>query len=120
MQAEGNTNKPAYVSGEDVKIEITLKNVSSQALSIEQFPPILSLMQAETRQPVYTFRAGTDSRTLAPNATATYAVNWNQLDFNGQPVPSGGYYLELEDLDFQGQAIQLNFTRTVSFVIQPG
>ena len=120
LQAEGNTNKPAYVSGEDVKIEITLRNVSSQPLSIEQFPPILSLMQAETRQPVYTFRAGTDSRTLAPNATATYAVNWNQLDFKGQPVPYGGYYLELEDLDSQGQAIQLNFTRTVSFIILPG
>jgi hypothetical protein len=119
LQAEGKTNKPAYVSGEEIQIEVNLRNVSSQPLTVERFPPILSLMQSETRQPVYTFRAGSDSKLLSPNATASFVLNWNQLDFKGQMVPYGGYYLELEDLGFQGQAVQLNFTRPVSFDIVP-
>ena len=85
---------------------------------MDQFPP-LSLMRADTKMPAYTFAAMKDIRTLAPYETASYTFDWNQLDFKGVPAPSGLYYVELEDLDYQGRPVQLNLTQPVTFDILP-
>ncbi len=113
----GAASKITYAYGETVGITVSLRNDSEQTLRIDQFPPILSLMRADSREPVYTFRAGNESRTLGPNETSSFAVTWNQLDEWGQVVPPGGYYVELEDLDLQGRAVQLAFSRPVTFNI---
>lgn len=120
LTAQADTSKTAYRPGEPVKIEVALKNVTSEPFTIKQFPPILSLMQTETRQPVYTFAGGKSDRTLAPGESAEFVLNWDQLDDRGNPAPGGEYYLELEDLDSPGGSVQLNFTRPVHFDILRG
>jgi hypothetical protein len=117
VSIEATTDKAAYNTGEDVKIALTMRNITRGPLTVTDFPPILSVMDENTKQPVYTFAAGEATRTLAPNGTATYTYTWKQVDFNGQPV-SGTYYVELEDLEYNGQPVRLNLTQPVHFVIR--
>lgn len=111
------TDEPVYRPGEPVKILVTMKNVTPEPVKIDQFPPILSLMQASTKQPVYTFASGKDARTLAPEQSVTFQVVWDQRDDKGRMAPDGTYYLELEDLDYQGQSLKLNLSHPVQFDI---
>ena len=86
---------------------------------MEDFPPILSVMREDTRQPVYTFSAGTATRTLSPNSVATYTYTWKQLDYEGNAL-TGKYYIELEDLEYNGVPVQLNLNNPVKFEILSG
>jgi hypothetical protein len=117
VQASASTNKAVYDPGEEVDIHITLENISPESLTIDQYPPILSLMRSSTAQPVYTFGAGTGARTLAPGQSISYTQVWNQIGFDGLSVPAGTYSLELEDIEFQGQAIKLTLVSPVKFEI---
>ena len=57
--------------------------------------------------------------TLDPGEEEEFTVRWDQRDARGALVPAGGYFLELEDIDYQGQTIKLTFTSTVRFDIRP-
>jgi cytoskeletal protein RodZ len=117
VSALASTDKTSYLPGEPVKISVTLQNLGSDTMKMDKFPPILSLMQNETRQPVYTFGYGNNSTTLSPNGVASYTVIWDQQDSQGKPVPAGIYYVELEDLDYQGQTVKLTLSQPVWFNI---
>jgi hypothetical protein len=117
LVASAGTDKSIYNSGETVRIEVTLQNVTSQPFTIQQFPPILSLMQSPSKLPVYTFTVAAAPLTLAPGQKVTFDENWSQVDANGVRVSPGSYYLELEDIDYQGQALHLNLAQPVSFTI---
>jgi hypothetical protein len=119
ISIEAKTDKATYQAGEDVKIELIMRNISQKQLTIQDFPPILSLMQEDTKQPVYTFTAGKATWTLAPNDVARYTYTWKQVDFKDQPV-SGSYYIELEDLEYNGIPVQLNLIQPVRFKILSG
>jgi hypothetical protein len=119
VSATASTDKTAYQPGETVKIELELKNMSGAPLALAKLPPIVSLMQAQTGQAVYTSPPGKEVRTLAPQEVARFNYAWNQTDFNGRPV-TGSYYIELEDLEYQGQPIQLNQGTPPRFEILPG
>jgi hypothetical protein len=86
-------------------------------LQIEQYPPIVSLMDSDTHQAVYTFRAGSAANNMSPNATATFTLSWNQLDEWGEQVSGGSYYIELEDLYYQGNAVKMTLEDPVIFNI---
>jgi hypothetical protein len=117
LVASAGTDKSIYNSGETVRIEVTLQNVTSQPFTIEQYPPILSLMQSPSKLPVYTFTVAAAPLTLAPGQKVTFDENWPQVDANGVRVSPGSYYLELEDIDYQGRALHLNLAQPVSFTI---
>ena len=116
VSIDAMTDKATYRPGEAVKIELAMKNVTAGELTIKDFPPILSVMQVETNQPVYTFPAGKETRTLAPNQTTRYTYTWNQTDFKGMSA-SGSYYVELEDLEYQGRPLPLNLNNPARFQI---
>ena len=116
VSIDAKTDKTTYRAGEMVSISISMKNVSGQPLNLTDFPPIMSLVQADTKQPVYTFHAGTAAMTLAPNQAAAYTYTWNETNFSGQQV-SGSYYVELEDLEYNGQPYKLNLNSPVNFTI---
>ncbi|OGO31213.1 MAG: hypothetical protein A2Z29_09235 [Chloroflexi bacterium RBG_16_56_11] len=118
VSVTARTDRTSYRSGDVVNIEVELKNDSAGSLTLEKMPPIISLMSVETAQPVYTFSAGTETRTLAPGEAARFNLTWPQLDFTGRPV-TGDYYLELEDLELKGRPVQLNLIRPVRFEISP-
>lgn len=117
LKVNASTDKTLYAPGEPVVINVTIKNAGSQNLPIEKYPPILSLMDAATRQPVYTFSAGSSSANLAPDASITYSETWHQQNAGGGTVAPGSYYVEMEDLDYQGQAVKLTLSKPVQFTI---
>jgi hypothetical protein len=119
LRVDGSTNKAVYNRGEPVAVRIALKNVTGKPFTLEKFPPVLSLMRQDTREAVYTFGAGTSAVTLASGQQKEFTLYWDQLDARGAMVPAGSYYIELEDIDYQGQTIKLNLTGLVQFEIRP-
>ena len=112
------TSKSAYIPGEGIGISILMGNSSKQQLALEKLPPILSIMREDTGKPVYTFAAGKETTTLAPGASVQFNYTWDGLDFNGARV-SGRYYIELEDLEYQGNAVPLHLSQTPYFEVLP-
>jgi hypothetical protein len=117
VAVSASTSKLNYAQGETVFINISISNLTSDNLQIEQYPPIVSLMDTDTHQAVYTFRAGETVNSLAPDATATFTLSWDQLDARGEPVSGGSYYIELEDLYYQGNVVKMTLAEPVSFYI---
>lgn len=117
LRADASTDKSQYKADEVVDITVTWQNVTSQTITIQEFPPIASLMQSSTRQPVYTFSAGKTSKTLAPGEKAQYVLSWSQIDSQGRRVAPGSYYLELEEMYYQGHEVPMDLTSPVSFDI---
>jgi len=118
LAAEGSTDKPIYQSGEQVKITVLWKNLTSQNLIIKEFPPLVSLMERADGRPVYTFSAGRSSRTLAPGESAGYTFTWDQRDARGNPASPGLYYVELEELYYDGQSVKMDLGQPFSFDIE--
>lgn len=119
LVVSASTNKTSYSAGEAVLINVSLTNETAQNLEIEQYPPILSLMDVSSKQAVYTFKAGTTSSVLAPGETAAFTLTWNQRNDRGTVVSGGSYYIELEDLYYQGHSVKLTLSHPVSFDILP-
>jgi hypothetical protein len=117
LAVSAQTDKPAYAAGQPVNIQVTLQNVTGQPFTIKQYPPYLSLMRSADKLPVYTFSRGTGDLTLAPGQQVTFQDYWFQVDAKGNAVSPGTYYLELEDIDYQGQALHLKLSQPVSFTI---
>ncbi len=118
LSVSAGTDKPSYSRGEEVRVDVSLKNVTSQPFKVVDFPPILSLMDDATKLPVYTFSAGQTAVTLAPGQETRFSVIWDQRDASGITVPAGRYYVELEDLDSQGNPVQLRLSRPVYFDVR--
>jgi len=111
-----DTDKLVYQPGEEVMIGIVLTNDGPTSITLENLPPIVSLMAADTQQPVFTFSAGNEIRTLTPNQTVHFILTWNQEDFDGESV-TGLFYVEIEDLIYNGQPILLHLDQPVQFDI---
>jgi hypothetical protein len=119
IRVEARTDKAVYGLREDVVVEVTLKNASSESVQIEPFPPILSFMREDSRQPVYTYSAGSDMRTLPAGGETGFTVLWDQRDLAGGYAGNGSYYIELEDITVQDQQLKLELAAPVEFDILP-
>ncbi len=96
---------------------VTVTNTSGQPVTLSNFPPILSVMQASSGRAVYTFPLGQTQVTLAPDQQKQFAETWSQTNTTGGAAPAGSYYIELEDLQLQGQPVKLMLTQPARFDI---
>ena len=119
LMAFASNSKPVYAPGENVRIEVAFSNHFAQPLVLEDFPPAISLMDASTGLPIYTFVGEQSDKTLAPGETAAVSLDWDQKDNKGRPVPPGKYYVELETIESYGQNIPLNMAQPAVFDILP-
>lgn len=117
LTASASTDKSAYQPGETINIHMEWQNLTSQNLTIDEYPPILSIIDKSTGQVMYTFQAGKGSITLAAGQKADYTESWNQLNTKGRLVEPGTYYLELEEIYYQGESGQMTLSKPVSFII---
>ena len=117
LRISAQTDANAYRPGQPVTIAMTMSNTTATPLNLEHFPPIVSVMRGDNKAPAFTFAAGSRTQTLAPQQSVTFNLTWDQRDQRGQALPSGVYYLELEDLDYQGQALKVKLNKPVQFQI---
>lgn len=118
LQVDARPDRTSYYPGEDIKIEFTVKNLTSKPVQIEPFPPIVSIMETASSKPVRTFLGGAP-KSLAPYETTGFALDWDQRDDSGRIVSNGDYYLELEDIRYQGNFFQLNLAKPVHLNLLP-
>jgi len=118
LEAGASTDRGTYAPGEPVAITVTLANTGPTAVVLNDMPPIVSVLSAVTREPVYTFAAGDRSVTLGTAKQVSFELTWDQRDFNGQPV-TGSYYIELEDLNYGDQPVPLPLQTPAPFEIIP-
>ena len=119
LQVAAQTNKPIYASGEEVFIEVSMENTTTEPFVMDNYPPTLSLMDESTGQAVYTFTAGDRAVTLYSGQETHFTLIWDQRDALDSLVGAGTYYLELEDIEQNGQPVQLKLSKPVSFHIKP-
>jgi hypothetical protein len=117
VQVSADTNKDSYTRGEQVTINVSLKNITTETLNFNEWPPILSLMRESDHMAAYTFAAGIQGKSLAPGETGTFILTWNQRDTSGNQAAEGRYFIELEDLYYQGTAVKLTPAEPVEFRI---
>lgn len=91
IEREATTDKSSYLLDEDIVIEFSFKNSSSEPFQIDPFPPFIEIMRPRPYEPVRSFPAGTDIKSLDPGEVASYAVTWDQRDDRGQQVDYGYY-----------------------------
>lgn len=95
--------QPAYLSGEEVAVELAVTNSSSETVYLTPFPPEIRIT-SEDLGTVWASRSGEDRLTIEMGDTATYHLSWNQRDDRGVAVPAGEYRIEfLTYLEQDGQ-----------------
>jgi hypothetical protein len=120
MAAAASTDKTEYAAGQDIQIKISLRNDTANSLKIDDFPPIVSVLNADTGLAVYTFERKITGLVISPLTTASYSLTWNQKTAAGTPAGPGNYYIELEDINYNGNAVKLTLTTPARFTIGVG
>ncbi len=118
LTASVSTDKETYSGGETVTITVVLKNGTSEPVRLQQYPPVVDLKDAESGQTVYSFSAGNSSLSLGAGETLQFILLWGQNSIRGTPVPSGSYFIELGEIQTQGQTLHTDFTTPVRFEIR--
>jgi len=120
IQADGSINKPSFLPDEDILIELSFKNVTTESIKMEPFPPVIQIVRASPYdQVVRTFPAGTDSESLTPGKAVGYALSWNQHDDQGQQMPDGHYYLRLGRIRLGDRWVSISLHDPISVLIVP-
>jgi hypothetical protein len=117
VRVEAMTDRTVYARGQPVVINVGLQNLSGGVLDFSEFPPIVSVMRETGIMAAYTFGAGAGTKTLQPGQAVSFSLTWDQRDSRGVQVAPGEYYLELEDLYYQGAKIELTPQSPVEFEI---
>ena len=120
LAANATTDRTAYSGGQDILVRVGLTNTSSQPITVDKFPPNLSVMKADTKQPVYTFVAGATPQTIAAGDTVYCSFDWRQQSSEGGYAGPGSYYVELEDVTAGGQTLKLTLSNPAVFTIDSG
>ena len=120
IEADANLNKDTYAIGEEVAISLSLKNVTQELFQLTPFPQQLEILRPTPYdEPVHTFPAGTESRSLNPDEVTAYTLAWDQRDDQGQQVPYGYYYLRPGEIRYGDGWMSISFGRYVNLLILP-
>jgi hypothetical protein len=117
IEAGASMNKDTYLTGEDVVIEFSFRNVTSEPFQIDPFPPLIQI--SHHIEVLRSFTPGEVIKALAPDEVVTYILTWNQTDEQGQQVPYGNYYIKLGDIKLGDRTMSLSLSGTRQFLILP-
>jgi len=113
----------AYPLGEEIKIELVFRNVSSESITLAPFPPAIQISRAENGELVRFLAEGHEKQEIPPSGTLNYPLVWNQLDDNGEEVEPGRYTIIVSDAtsrkDTEAGETYLGFGLSIDLIIQP-
>ena len=114
VEANASSGKDSYPMSENVGIDFSFKNISSETL-VFPFPPafIIETLDAQT---VRAFPAGGITKSLAAGGSVSYSVTWDQKDDAGVQVPAGEYQIVIPNVKL-GDAGFLSLTSAPPLVI---
>jgi hypothetical protein len=92
-------SKTAYVLGENVQIELSFRNLSSEPIQLEPFPPPVTIVRSESGELIRSFPAGAESKSLESGEEVIYTLTWDQRDDQQQQV-AYGYYRVVVNTNF--------------------
>jgi flagellar hook assembly protein FlgD len=99
FEASMNTSEACYLPGEDIMYGIGIKNMSSDKITIDPFPPAMWIKPVDQDASVYSCEAGNrihDIETEYPMSWYHPKGVWDQKDNNGQQVAPGWYEMGYE------------------------
>jgi hypothetical protein len=112
-------DKPIYLPGEPVQMELILTNASTgdatSPITVSQVPPAIDLVTSgydqttsgerlDTPKVIKSFPAGNAEITLGLGQKVTYQLRWDQRDNNGKQASPGWYfYSDMLNLKIAGQ-----------------
>ncbi len=120
IQVNTATDKPDYISGETVNIDVSLTNESSSTMEIQPYPLVVTVTDANG-QIVYTSDPGSNIISLLPGQTTDFKVSWEkQINTNNnKKAAPGTYYLTIGSITGDSGRTQMNQNSTSSFEILP-
>ncbi|HUU65498.1 MAG TPA: hypothetical protein VMW37_05270 [Dehalococcoidales bacterium] len=105
---EATVDKDSYLVGEDIRIEFTFQNNSTEVFPIEPFPPKIMVMPSlKYGLIIREFPEGTGKKPLEPGEVASYTLTWDQRDKHGQQVPAACYKVALGNINSWEQKFML-------------
>ena len=84
--------------GEPVISEFVFKNISSETITMANFPPAIQIVGRGVSGPVRSFAEGDESLELLPSETVSHSFVWDQRDDDGKQVAAGWYTLFLGEV----------------------
>ena len=114
IQASATTDKPVYIPGEVVNINVALVNNSSATMEVHPYPPTLDIIDTNG-QAILTFEAGDGIQTLLPDEEVRFQFYW----YTKETTTPGTYYLKPGSISYDSNSAQLKFSGPVSFDISP-
>jgi hypothetical protein len=88
------TDKPAYLPGEQVKIILSVTNITCDMLTLGNWPPFTEIKLQGV--PFKTVSPGSQQVELAPEETRNYTLDWDQLDSTGKQAHPAIYTVSAE------------------------
>lgn len=120
VEADASLDKDSYLPGEDIVIEFSFKNATTETFELAPFPPQVEIMRPSPYdEPVRSFPAGAESESLAPDEVVSYTLTWDQRNDQGQQVAYGHYYLKLGDIRHGDSWMSLFVSRYLQLLILP-
>ena len=99
LQIEAAIDKSSYLPGEEVRITLSIKNVTKAPFTLAPYLPEVDVIRfGGTDQTVHVFPNGSSTRSLDPGQTVTYGVVWDQRDTAGRQVAYGRYGVSIGPL----------------------
>jgi hypothetical protein len=98
LRATATTEKAIYTAGEEITIELSFSNISSDPITIATYPPQIDIRNAQTDETARRFPPGADRQELAPSQTADYNLVWDQLDGRGHHISPGTYAIAIDEV----------------------
>jgi hypothetical protein len=104
LRATATTEKTIYTVGEEITIEFSFNNISSEPITMATYPPQVDIRNSETDETARRFPPGTDRQELVPSQTAEYTLVWDQMDGRGHQIPPGTYAIAIDEVSITSPA----------------
>ncbi|MCK5212776.1 MAG: hypothetical protein KAQ74_02540 [Dehalococcoidia bacterium] len=91
--------EPSYAYGAVIDMSVVFENSGQETLSLDPFPPRITIRQEGTSNVVRTFVAGSSQIDLSPMESTQYSLKWDQRDSTGTQVAAGRYEVDIDPLE---------------------
>jgi flagellar hook assembly protein FlgD len=96
VESRATTAKTAYMTGEEIDIHFSFRNITDETQTFP-FPPEIRIGDLGS-EVLRTFDVGQVTMTLDPGQSADYDLTWDQKDEKGNQVPPGEYQVIIPNI----------------------